>query len=224
MSLHPDVAVSASALRTNQQKLKICSSTPNTSLCVVCCEETEVTQLISEEIDKWDLPNVRSLLISPDSDQACESRHVLPSSESRAVAQSEYAIFITPSDQPCSQLKVNPLDKVCSTRRPAASTEDSPPATLLKAIHTRHGQSPQAWWIQLPTTEVRARCTQPVTREKSVAQALDQIGIFVRNYQVTAMPTALNSRKKKVATRDMAARDMAASKTAADKVAAAYRR
>ena len=174
----------------------------------MCCEETEVTQQISEEIDKWDLPDVRSLLIPPNQAPTGDRRHNLPSSEAHAVAQSEYAIFITPSKQPCSRIKVSPLDKVNivkgndnQARSPLA--ESNHPAKLLTDLHNHHGQSPQSWWLQLPTTEVRARSTRPVAQEKSVAQALNQIGIFVRNYQMP--PTAINDRARSAAHHKMAA-------------------
>lgn len=226
MSLHTGkITISASALSANnlgannlgasQERAKECArenadlneEQAIARLWIVCCEETAVTQQISAEIDKWELPYVRSLLISPDSSQSPinEYRHNLPSSDAHAVAQSEYAIFITPSEQPCPRLKVSPLDKVCNSRRVSKPSENSPPATLLKAIHNHHGQSPQAWWLQLPTTEVCAQCTHPVAHEKCVAQALKQIGIFVRNYQVSTNPATINSQEKSAASRAMAA-------------------
>ncbi|MFK8183278.1 MAG: hypothetical protein AB8B99_07870 [Phormidesmis sp.] len=181
--------------------------------CIICCEETEVTQAISKEIAQWNLPGVRSLLLSTDAAQSPINayRHNIPSFHADAVARSEYAIFITPSEQPCSQIKVNPLNKVCDQRR---SSKQAPaqnhPSMLLTALHNCHGHSPQAWWLQLPTTEIRAKCTQPISCQKAVAQALNKIGIFMRNYQITmatkaANTEAANNREKPAAIREMAA-------------------
>lgn len=238
---------SSSASNSSEQKTVMPShidqarTGPTPRFCVVCCEETEATQEISKEVAKWNLPGVRSLLLSSESAQSPinEYRHNIPSFQADAVARSEYAIFITPSAQPCSQIRVNPLNKVCSHRRPSqASPERQPakgqlakngsaqstyaqnhPSTLLTALHNCHGQSPQAWWLQLPTTEVRAKSTQPISCQKSVAQALNQIGIFVRNYQGTvalqqASEEAVNSAKKSVAVKSVATKTMAADKVA----------
>jgi len=188
--------------------MKAAYTPQNARFCIVCCEETEVTQRISEEVAGWGLPDVRSLLISLSTERSHINpyRHNLPTPQADAVAQSEYAIFITPSAQPSSQIKVNPLDKACGHRRSSpASAEANGPSTLLTAIHNCHGQSPQSWWLQLPTTKVSAKRTQPISSQQSVAEALNQIVIFMRNYRTAAAPAAINSRTKSAAVREMAA-------------------
>ncbi|MGB3294502.1 MAG: hypothetical protein WBB01_16070 [Phormidesmis sp.] len=147
-----------------------------TKFWVVCCEETEATQQISQAVAQWQLPGVRSLLCNH-----------LPLSEADAIAQSDYAIFITRYPQPCAQIKVSPLS-VSSRHSPKPHLISQGPVALLSAVHNRHGQSPQAWWFQLPMTEIRAQRVQPVSTEKTVAQALNQIEIFVRNYRLAVAP------------------------------------
>ena len=137
-----------------------------TKFWIVCCEATEATQAIASAIDGWRLPGVRSLLLNQ-----------FPLA-AETVAQADYAIFITPYAQPCSQIKVSPL----GAQQPNPSPQS--PAALLIDAHHRYGQSPQAWWFQLPTTEMRARRVQPISTQKSVAQALNQIEVFVRNYRL----------------------------------------
>lgn len=169
-----------------------------------------MTQQISEEITKWDLPDVRSLLISEADVRSPINayRHNLPESQATAVAQSEYAIFITPSAKPCNRIQVNPLNKACGPRHtpPAA---DSTPSTLLSAIHNCHGQSPQSWWLQVPTTKVSAKRARPISSQQSAAEALNQIVVFMRNYRTTAAPAAIstpiNNHEKPAAIRAMAA-------------------
>jgi hypothetical protein len=149
-------------------------------LWVVCCEQTEVTQQISEAVAQWQLPEVRSLF--------AESLGPEVSSESRlseAVAQSDYAIFITPYSQPSPHIKISPLNLVEPDNADDYLDSDHP-VGLLSDLHSRYGQSPQSWWLQLPTTEVRARRICPVASQKSVAQALKQIGIFVRHYRLVS--------------------------------------
>ncbi len=117
-------------------------------------------------------------------------RHLL----SEAVARTDYAIFVTPYSQPSPHIKISPLNLTEPDYRAepdyrendkiADHEHDGNPVTLLSAIHNHHGQSPQSWWLQLPTTEVRARQICPVDEQKSVAQALNQIGIFVRHYRL----------------------------------------
>ncbi|MGB7251049.1 MAG: hypothetical protein WBC73_19095 [Phormidesmis sp.] len=157
------------------------STVNQTKFWVVCCEENEATQQISQAIEAWQLPGVRSLLTSDQS--FCKAD---------TIAHSDYAIFITPYAQPCSQIKVSPLSPAQATQN--ANSEG--PATLLSVAHERHGQSPQSWWLQLPTTEVRARQLQPVSTQKSVAQALSQIEVFVRNYRLAVSPRAAASRER----------------------------
>lgn len=158
-----------------------------TKFSIVCCEETEVTKQISRAVSEWQLPGVRSLLFN---DQPTAQ---LTTSDENDVAQSDYAIFITPHERPSSQIKIGPLN----ITREANETQN--PAALLTNIHNRYGQSPQSWWLQLPTTELRAQKVHPVASEKSVAQALNQIEIFVRNYRLATAPKAINNDEKQVA-------------------------
>ncbi|CAN5616941.1 hypothetical protein BH23CYA1_BH23CYA1_14200 [soil metagenome] len=149
-----------------------------TKFWIVCCEATEATQAIASAVDGWQLPGVRSLLIDQSRMAAIDQ-----------LAQANYAIFITPYTQPCSRMKVSPL----GTARPALAAPATfqtfqSPAALLSEAHSRHGQSPQSWWFQLPITEVRARCIQPIPIGKSVAQALNKIEVFVRNYRLAITP------------------------------------
>ncbi len=159
-----------------------------TKFSIVCCEETEVTKQISKAVSEWQLPGVRSLHFN---DQPTDQTST---SDENDVAQSDYAIFITPYEQPSSQIKIGPLSAVQKV-----TDAKQGPATLLADIHSRHGQSPQSWWLQLPTTELRAQRVHPVASEKSVAQALSQIEIFVRNYRLAVAPRAIKIDSKQVA-------------------------
>ncbi len=169
-----------------------------TKFSIVCCEETEVTKQISRAVSEWQLPGVRSLLVN---DQPAAQ---LLTSDENDVAQSDYAIFITPHERPSSQVKIGPLNAAQEDAEEANKTQS--PATLLADIHSRHGQSPQSWWLQLPTTELRAQKVHPVASAKSVAQALSQIEVFVRNYRLAVTPRAagidankaINSESKQV--------------------------
>ncbi len=172
-------------------------SADKTRLWVVCCEETEATQQLSNAIEKWQLPGVRSLF----TESLLTHRTPEQGPLSETIAASDYAIFVTPYHQPSTQVQVSPLDVT------HLETEESDsPAALLSAIHNRHGQSPQSWWLQVPTTQLRAHQAQPIPAQESAAQALDQIGIFIRNYHLAlppiadnAKPTALNDSTKNVA-------------------------
>ena len=145
-----------------------------TNFWVVCCEATEVTQAIASAVDGWQLPGVRSLLVDHSPMAAIDQ-----------LAQANYAIFITPYTQPCSRMKVSPLAPAQSALAAPASQS---PADLLSEAHNRYGQSPQSWWFQLPVTEVRAQRIQPIPTGKSVAQALNKIEVFVRNYRLAIAP------------------------------------
>ena len=168
------------------------STAAKTKFSIVCCEETEVTKQISKAVSEWQLPGVRSLLFN---DHLTDQ---LPASDENDVAQSDYAIFITPYEQPSSQIKIGPLSAV-QQAADAKSSIKQKPATILADLHNRHGQSPQSWWLQLPTTELRAKRVHPVASEKSVAQALSQIEVFVRNYRLAIAPRAINNDSKQVA-------------------------
>jgi hypothetical protein len=158
-----------------------------TKFSIVCCEETEATQKISKAVESWQLPGVRSLIGSEQP----------PLAVTDAIAQSDYAIFISPCAQPCSQIKVSPLSVAQLPHEADADTaalsDAQSPASLLHSVHSRHGQTPQAWLFQLPATEIRAQRPQPVSTQKSVAQALNQIEIFVRNYTRAIAPTIPSS-------------------------------
>lgn len=163
-----------------------------TRLWVVCSEETDATQQISKTISDWQLPAVRSLFTQSLLTHRTPAQRPL----SETVAASDYAIFVTPCNQLSSQIRVSPLD----VTHPQAEDPESP-AALLCAIHNRHGQSPQSWWLQMPTAEMRAHRVQPVSVEESTAQALNQIGIFIRHYQLAIAPAAINDQPKKTAQR-----------------------
>ena len=177
----------------------------NARFCIICCEATDETQQISETVNRWNLPDVRSLLVSSNltTPPINGHRHHLPSSDAIAVARSEYAIFVTPAQQPCADVKVSPLGKVCGEYGASHLSCDNVPSLLLAAVHNHHGQSPQSWWIQMPTAKTKAQKIE-LAQQKSVAQTLDKIGVFLRNYQTTAVPTA-NQQKKAAATKELAA-------------------
>jgi hypothetical protein len=205
---------------TQFKKAMPISAANKTKFWIVCCEETDVTKQISKAISDWQLPGVRSLLL----ESLCSEQIVAGQpltcrllSEADAFAASDYAIFITPCTQPCTQIKISPLDVAqrehSAYGHPAGkSTGHSSPVDLLLATHQRYGQAPQAWWFQLPTTEVRAHRIHPVSPQKSVAQALRQIEIFVRNYRLAiplegfaVAPRAINNFDKLAAARPVAA-------------------
>lgn len=149
-----------------------------TKFWIVCCEATEATQAIASAVDGWQLPGVRSLLINQSPMAAVDQ-----------LAQANYAIFITPYTQPCSRMKVSPLGTAQPPLAvPATFQTFQSPAALLNEVHSRHGQSPQSWWFQLPVIEVRAQRIQPIPMGKSVAQALNKIEVFVRNYRLAITP------------------------------------
>lgn len=171
-------------------------STENkTKFWVICCEDTEATRKIATTVADWQLPGVRSLVTT---DLA----------EAETIAQSEYAIFITTCAQPSAQIKMSPLTLVRSQDSSAADNES--PASQLIAMHERYGQSPQSWWFKLPATEVRAQKVQPVATEKSVAQGLAQVEIFVRNYtreMASTIRTATNNARNTTASPHAASSD-----------------
>lgn len=149
-----------------------------TNFWIICCEATEVTQAIASAVDGWQLPGVRSLLIDHSPMAAIDQ-----------LAQANYAIFITPYTQPCSRMKISPIGIARPTlAAPIPFQASQSPADLLNEAHSRYGQSPQSWWFQLPVTEVRAQRIQPIPTGKSVAQALNKIEVFVRNYRLAIAP------------------------------------
>ncbi len=163
-------------------------SSPNstkTKFWIVCCDDTEATQQISQAVADWQLPGVRSLIARELTQRVAD-----------AIADADYAIFITAHAQPSARIRVSPLGTLAQQRESlAASAADQTtqsPASLLSSIYRHSGQSPQAWLFQLPTQEVRARRVQPVSTQSSVAQALNQIEIFVRNYRLAISPVTLN--------------------------------
>ncbi|MEO0770654.1 MAG: hypothetical protein AAFY72_14720 [Cyanobacteria bacterium J06649_4] len=121
-----------------------------TKFWVLCCEETEATQKISRAVADWHLPGVRSRL-----------GHQLPLSVADAIAQSDYALFITSHIQPNPELSITPLNITHSINAGPYS-----PAGLLATIHNRHGIAPQAWWAKLPSTELSTQQTVELTLKK----------------------------------------------------------
>ncbi len=177
-------------------------STPTsnkTKFWIICCDDTEATQKISQAVADWQLLGVRSLLAQQ-----------LSSTVAEAIAHADYVIFIAAHAQPSARIRISPLSSPTHQQREslAASAvhEDNQimhnPASLLANIYRHYGQSPQAWLFQLPTQEVRARRVQPVSTQISVAQALNQIEVFVRNYRLAISPRTLN---KVMARHEMAA-------------------
>lgn len=137
-------------------------STQRTKFWILCCEETEVTQRISKAVSEWYLPGVRSRL-----------GHQLPLAVGDAIAHADYALFITSHIQPDQALSVTPLSITHSINAKLYS-----PASLLTTVHNRHGQTPQSWWLQLPTTGL--------TTTQTVEEALSKIKEFVRPYAFAA--------------------------------------
>ncbi len=181
------ISKKSAASKTTPNKAESRQIRPNkTKFWVVCCEETEVTRQISEAVTAWQLPEVRALSTESFLTRPISSQQPRPETITEeiteAVAEADYAIFITSYEQHGSQIKISPLSPD-QLENPMPET----PGALLSAIQDLHGQSPHSWWLQLPTVEVRAQRVQPVSAQESVAQALNQIGIFVRNYQL-AMP------------------------------------
>ncbi|MEO1619702.1 MAG: hypothetical protein AAFU53_01575, partial [Cyanobacteria bacterium J06632_3] len=136
---------------------------------VLCCEETEAARRISKSVADWHLPGVRSRL-----------GYQLPLAVADAIAQSDYALFITPSSELSSELSIVPL-------RITQSINASPysPAGLLATLHNRHGIAPESWWAKLPTAEL--------STQQTVELAVSKIKEFVRPYAfgVPANPTSL---------------------------------
>ncbi len=177
-------------------------STPTsnkTKFWIVCCDDTEATQQISQAVADWQLLGVRSL-IAPE----------LSSTVAGVIAHADYVIFIAAHAQPSARIRVSPLGTLAHQQREsfaASAIHDADqamqnPASLFANIYDHYGQSPQAWLFQLPTQEVRVRRMQPVSTQSSVAQALNQIEIFVRNYRLAISPRILN---KVMARHEMAA-------------------
>ena len=144
-----------------------------TKFWVVCCEENEVTKEIARTVDSWQLAGVRSLI----GDRQTLLSHV------DAIADSSYVIFVAPDDnKPASQAQVYPLNLSQIAADKADADGEQNPVDMMVCALNRHGRTPQSWLLQLPTTEVRARYKQSVSTQKSVAQAIAAIEVFVRNY------------------------------------------
>ena len=164
-------------------------STANaTKFWVVCCEENEVTQEIARTVDSWQLPGVRSLI---------GDRQALLSNVD-IIADASYAIFATPYEKPCSQAKVKPLNIPKTADSSAHTATEHNPVDMMAGALNRHGRTPQSWLLQLPKTEIRAQNEQPVAQEKSVAQAIAAIEVFVRNY-TRATPLPVSAQPKQAA-------------------------
>lgn len=164
-----------------------------TKFWVVCCEENEVTQEIARTVDSWQLPGVRSLI---------GDRQALLSNVD-TIADSSYAIFATPYEKPCSQAKVQPLN-IPQAANASKTTLEPNPVDMMASALNRHGRTPQSWLLQLPKTEIRAQNEEPVSPEKSVAQAIAAIEVFVRNYTqatpfaIPTVPKAVEPKEKAV--------------------------
>lgn len=169
-------SVPANALLTPLSTMSVTASekTPlKTPFWIICCDATDATEQIASAITHWQLPGVRSRL--------GDWRSL---SSAAAIAQAECAIFITTAQQPCPQVTTSPLSAVGSAARG--------PATLLASIQSCHGQTPQAWLLQLPATASYTEQTSATTEsniEPVVSQALAQIEIFVRHHYL--QPLAL---------------------------------
>jgi len=139
---------------------------------VICCEETEVTQEVARTVDSWQLAGVRSLI---------GDRQALLSTVD-TITNTSYVIFVTPDNQPASQAKVQPLNILQLPESESESVGEKSAVDMMTSALKRHGRTPQSWLLQLPTTEVRAQYVQSVPADKSVAQAIAAIEVFVRNY------------------------------------------
>ena len=145
-----------------------------TKFWIVCGEETPLTRRLVKEVNEWRVPGVRARL-----------SYRMPLSAESAIAKAEHAIFITLSDYPYRQVRVDPVgshlpNTVCSST--AFLPTSFPPTSFLHALRCRHGKAPNAWWFQVPTTEVCQQGTKHVSLEHSLSQTLSKIELFVRNY------------------------------------------
>ena len=148
-----------------------------TQFWVVCCEDNEVTKEIAQTVNAWQLTAVRSLI----GDRQTLLSHV------DAIADSSYVIFVAPDDRkPALQAQVYPLNLSQIAAEKADAAGEQNPVDMMICAMNRHGRAPQSWLLQLPTAEVRAQYTQPVSTRKSVAQAIAAIEVFVRNYTRSA--------------------------------------
>jgi len=146
------------------------ATTPTkTNFWIICKEDTELTQKIESAIARWQLPGVSARV-----------GHQISLTAADDIAHADYAIFVTLSETPCPRLQITPIDAV-QTRAMQS------PATLLNTLRRRHGCAPQAWWFQLPTTEVLSQGIKPVPTEQALSQTLKQIEVFVRNYHLHAL-------------------------------------
>lgn len=135
-----------------------------TKFWIICREDTELTQKLTNTISGWDLPGVRARV-----------GHQLSLSVGDAIAQADFAIFITLSETPGAHLSITPVSTV-------QTQAIQGPASLLSTLRRRHGHAPQSWWLQLPTTELRTQGLKPISTEQTLSQALKQIEVFVRNH------------------------------------------
>lgn len=155
--------------------MSLAKPTP-TKFWIICREDTALTQKLSSTISGWNLPGVRARV-----------GHQLSLSVGDAIAQADFAIFITLSETPGTHLSITPVSTV-------QTKAVQSPASLLNTLRRRHGHAPQAWWLQLPTTELRTQGLKPIPTEQTLSQALKQIEVFVRNHYLKplAMQTAFS--------------------------------
>lgn len=163
-----------------------------TKFWIICREETELTQKLASTISSWNLPGVRARV-----------GHQLSLSVGDAIAQADFAIFITLCETPGAHLSIAPVStgqsktgqsKAAQSKAAQSKTGQSP-ASLLNTLRRRHGHAPQSWWLQLPTVELRARGIRPIPAEQTLSQALTQIEVFIRNHYLKplAMQAAFSS-------------------------------
>ena len=131
---------------------------------IICREDTELTRQLIQSITHWQLPGVQARI-----------GHQISLAVGDAIAHSDFAIFITLSETPGAHVQISP---VSTTQARVVQS----PANLLNTLRQRHGHAPQAWWFQLPTTEIRAYGIKPVSVEETLSQTLKQIEVFVRNH------------------------------------------
>ncbi|MGD1864805.1 MAG: hypothetical protein ACFB0D_09635 [Phormidesmis sp.] len=161
-------------------------TTPSeTKFWIICHEENQLTQKLTKEINYWQIPGVRARLDEQMSTLAADT-----------LTQSDYAIFVTLSEHPCSQIQLHPVSS-------AQTQSAQSPISFLDSLRERYGSAPQSWWLQLPLTEVCHQGIKHIPTEHTLSKALTQIEIFVRNYylqpklqqQKSAQSTAVKTEK-----------------------------
>ncbi|MEL7223794.1 MAG: hypothetical protein AAGL17_02770 [Cyanobacteria bacterium J06576_12] len=140
------------------------ATTSDTKFWVICREENQLTQRLAREINHWQISGLHARL-----------GHQMSLSSADAIAQADYAIFVTLEEHPGAHIRIQPIG---SEQTKAALS----PAAFLNTLRKRHGRAPQAWWLQLPTTEIRPQGIKHIPTEQTLSKAITQIEVFVRNY------------------------------------------